>query len=210
MRRSGEWDQARAAVRRLRARFTQAKNTALLQEGHYFRAKILDTFNTSGASAGTKWEPLKALTIANKKGKSKPLIARGDLKNSVVVLPKTDKVFIGVPSKKTSRDGTRMVDIAAVHEFGKVIVIPVTKRMIGFFFAMLRDLGVSSEEVPASGVGGSSFRPGGVLIVRIPARSYLRSTFKHEYGNVPAARKRFAARVAKKMGPGWEHLAGAA
>lgn len=192
-RKTGQWALARAATRNMAARAKHAERVATLQEAHMFRAKVIEAFDTSGASNGQPWEPNKESVAALKKS-SKPLIDRGDLRNSVAVVERGKTIFVGVQSTRTNRDGDRLVDIAAVHEFGKIIAIPVTPKMFRYVMAMMKRLGVG-------GGGGSSggFRPGSVLMIRIPERSFIRATAARFF-KPGDTRRRFVDRIMKGMG----------
>lgn len=64
------------------------------------------------------WAPLKKATI-KKKGSSKPLFDHGDLMRSIQATSVgKDTMFVGVHRNERKSDGTELVDIAAVHEYG--------------------------------------------------------------------------------------------
>jgi phage gpG-like protein len=170
----GQWAEARAAVTAMGRRMEMAQDRATKQEAQLFRAMIVRAFNSRGATNGKTWAPNAPATKAAK-GSSKPLIDSGQLRNSVAVVETGDQIFVGVPSKARRKDGGPLVDIAAVHEYGKIIV---QKR------------------------GGS------VVVIKIPERSFIRSTaaFHFKDGDV---KKRYLARVATLMGPGWSSQASA-
>lgn len=117
----GQWDQARRAVVGMSTRASAAMNAANKQEAHLFRALVVRAFNTRGKSNGTAW-PKIAESTRKKKGSTKPLVDRGDLRNSVVVVVQGDEAFVGVTSKTRNKKGELMANIAAVHEGGKTIV----------------------------------------------------------------------------------------
>jgi len=116
----GDWNKARAAVGSMAARMRNATNKASRQEAQLYRKMVLRAFSSRGKSNGKAWAKLKPQTI-RKKGSSKPLVASGQLRASITVVEKGDTIFVGVSSKKRRSDGGSLVDIAAVHEFGKVI-----------------------------------------------------------------------------------------
>lgn len=182
----------------MKARFTRAVGQAVQQEAHRYRAGVIETFNSSGRSAGQQWEPNKPSTI-RAKGSSKPLIDKGDLRKSLRVHRRGQRgAFIGISSKAVSRDGTRLVDVARVHEFGRIIAIRVTAKMLRFLHATMPE--------SSSGSGGGGLKVGSILMIRIPERSFLRSTFKQLYGDAGAG-EILKSRIAKLMGPGWRQQA---
>lgn len=83
----------------------------------------------SGAPGGKVFRALREFTIA-RKGSSKPLIDNGDLVGSISYrLSGADSVFIGVKRGSKNKDGTDIADIAAVHEFGKIIAVTPKMRV---------------------------------------------------------------------------------
>lgn len=195
VKRAGQWNEARAALKGLSVRARKAEMKATLQEGHYFRGKVIKCFDSSGASNNVSWTPNAPAVIASK-GSSKPLIDTADLRNSVTVVQEAPVVFVGVPSKKRRRDGGPLVSIAEVHEYGKIIVIPVTPKMLAFLHARRKELG----DPPSSGAGGIV---GGVLYIELKPRSFLQSTADAHYSNRTVLRDRYLRRLAVLMGPGW-------
>jgi phage gpG-like protein len=196
IKRTGDWDHARKEIPNLARRVDMATNRAVKQEAHYYRKMVLKAFKTGGRSNGKAWEPNKASTAKRKKS-SKPLIDRGDLRNSIVVLSKGGTSWVGVPSNKRSQDGSRLVSIAGVHEFGKTIAIPVTAKMVKFLMAQLSEQGIA----PSGGTG--SFRVGSVLIIKIPERSFLRATADAHFRG-SQFEQRVLDRIAKILGGIWE------
>lgn len=199
VRKTGQWQEARKFLQTMEARYKRACERAVLEEAHYFRREIIKTIDTGGRNAGVSWPSLKPLTIAFKRGKSKPLIDRGDLRGGILVKRDGKSIFVGVPDNVTSGDGTKLAQLAAVHEFGKVIVVPVTAKMIRFFMAKLaKTKGVGASK------GTGVMRVGGVMVVRIPERSFLRSTHRKVYSDLAALRRRMGDRIAHEMGPGFD------
>lgn len=118
---TGEWAAARAATTAMAERFDRAHTMAARAEAQLFRALVVKAFTTKGRSNGKAWTPNAPSTV-RQKGSAKPLIDSGQLRASVAVVERGRQTFIGIPSKKKRSGGGPLVDIAAVHEFGKVIV----------------------------------------------------------------------------------------
>lgn len=199
IRKTGQWSLARVATSDLKEKILEVQNLVVKREVQRFRAAVVESFDTSGKSSGKAWEPLKPSTVRFKRvGGSKPLVGRGDLRNSIVAVSPAGRPqgWVGVKSSKTSSDGTRMVDIARVHEFGKIIVVRVTDKMRRFLMVRLGEVGGPSG-------GGGGLKVGSVLVIRIPRRSFLQQTFDHEYGVPSAVKQRILQDVAMVMGPGW-------
>jgi phage gpG-like protein len=189
--RTGDWARARRLLTAAPQRLQAAIGTAVRQEAHALRNKIVQGL-TSQAPGGELLKPPSPLTIAARQlegfGGTKALIVRGDLRNSITVFVHGDEAFIGVSRSARSKDGASMVDLAKLHEFGgPPVIIPMTPKMRRFLFALLRQAG----KEPTGGSGR------GVIVVQVPARPFLRHAFdKFREG----ASKRFLERVAKELG----------
>jgi phage gpG-like protein len=191
----GDWDKARHLLNVAPKKLRAAADKGFRQEAQLLRRIIVQGI-TEQNPGGKKFEKLSPLTMAtrrmrvDRKGKtrSKALMVRGDLRNSITVVQKPKSAFIGVPRAARSRDGKQLVSVAAVHEFGSPpIVIPITPKMRRFLFAMFRRAGVAPR-TRGSVAGGSGF-----VVVTIPARPFLRPSFKKFQRN---AASRFQKRVA--------------
>jgi len=113
---TGQWRKASRILRKGR-RLRGVIDRALLQEAHWFRKQVVQGIRKQ-APGGRQFTPLKPATIAAK-GSSKALIDQNTLLRSIQVKKAGRKgVFVGVLRTATSKDGKKMVDIAAVHEFG--------------------------------------------------------------------------------------------
>lgn len=121
IKKTGDWNLALAAVTGMAKRMKVASEQALLKEANEYRKNVIKAFDTSGASNGRRWKPLKQSTIDRGRRGTKPLIDTGDLRKSIVVIKGDGGVFVGVPNKARRKGGGPLVNIAAVHEFGKVI-----------------------------------------------------------------------------------------
>ena len=193
VRRTGDWARARKLLSRGAGQLEKTVDQALRQEAELLRNEIVQGI-TRQAPGGKQLKPLAPLTLAARRmrgfGGTKALIVRGHLRNCITTIVRGHKAFVGVPRKARGRDGKSMVDVAQVQEFGSdPIVIPMTPAMRRFVFALLR----RSGEKPRGGSGK------GVVVVKIPARPFLRPAFeKFKKG----AQKRFLRRVSGLMGMG--------
>ena len=189
--RTGDWARARRLLTAAPQRLQAAIGTAVRQEAHALRNEIVQGL-TRQAPGGEPLKPPSPLTIAARQlegfGGSKALIVRGDLRNSITVIVQGDEAFIGVSRSARSKDGSSMVDLAKLHEFGgPPVIIPMTPKMRRFLFALLRQAG----KEPTGGSGR------GVIVVQVPARPFLRPAFdKFREG----ASRRFLERVARELG----------
>jgi phage gpG-like protein len=98
-----------------------ALDKALLQEGHFYRQRIVLGIRRQ-APAGQPFLPLAMATIAARRRKgfkgTKALIMTGDLRNSITVVKIGKDVFVGILRSTRHRGGQMLVNIAAIHEFG--------------------------------------------------------------------------------------------
>ena len=171
------------------SKFQVAANQSAAREAQLLR-KMMVTGIRDGAPGGQKFLPLKASTLAVKKrGGSKPLIATGGLRNSITAKKigggVIDSWFVGV--LRSANSGA--ANLAEVHEFGATMVIPLTKKSRAFLAA----------KFGASGGSGSGAGKTGIIIVRVPARPFVRPTAE-AYAQPKDVKKRFEQNMAFLMG----------
>lgn len=214
---SGDWALAARILRTAPLKIRRAMDRAVMQEAQFFRRKVVEGFRTQ-APGGKRFAPLSEFTLAARRLKgfsgTKALIVRGDLRNSVTVVkrpkPLGAEAFVGVLKSAKGRDGKSLVNIAEVHEFGAgPIVIAITPAMRKYMGAVFGEMGKSGS----GGGGGGTSR--GILIIRIPARPFMKPVADAFFSG-PEAAARFQARVAAQMhgafgafGPGGTSTAGA-
>lgn len=214
----GEWERTRRLMSKYRGggKFRQSLDKAINAEAQAFAAEVRKGIK-SGAPAGKKFEANRPLVVYRKKS-NKPLIDNGDLRNSVRVKRVAQmEYFAGVhrTAKQRSMKGAHagesggqpLVNIAEVHEFGKVITIKITKKMQRWFFAELvragrfaaRRRSKGTKPAPSSPSGGArpSFKPGAVLIIRIKPRPFLTPVFEDRRGGAEA---RIIKDLARRLG----------
>jgi hypothetical protein len=196
--RTGDWALARRLLAAAPARLKTGVERGLRQEAELLRMGIVDGLTSQAPGGGPPLAPPAPLTLAARKlrgfGGTKSLLVRGDLRNAIAVVAQGDAVFVGVPRSARGKGGAALVRLAEVHEFGSApTVVPLTPRMRRFLFALLRHAG----EVPRGGPSS------GVLVVRVPARPFLRPAFD---AFREGAGPRFLRRIAAAMGlaPGVE------
>lgn len=196
----GQWDKLRKVLPQVDEDYKKAQTQAVEKEALLFAKKVDEAFKTSGGSNGKKWAPNSRSTIAIK-GSAKPLINSGDLRSSITVKNVgADKFFAGVPNNVRSKNGGQMVNIGEVHEFGKVIVMRITKKQHAFVMANLAKLGGGRRG------GGGSFRVGGTLVIKIPQRSFLGATMEAHFTE-RKSRSRIKRRISAKLRAKYGNLA---
>ncbi len=192
--RTGDWARARRLLAAAPLKIERAITTAVKQEAQLLRTEIVQGI-TKQAPGGEDIAPPAPLTLAARKlrgfGGSKALMVRADLRNSISAIVRGTEAFVGVLRKARGKDGKSMVNVAQVQEFGSdPIVIPMSDAMRKFMFALLKTAG---EE----GKGNSSGR--GVVVVKVPARPFMRPAFRKF---AKGAQKRFLQRVARLLNLG--------
>ncbi|MCB2141413.1 hypothetical protein KQH29_00560 [bacterium] len=123
VRRTGDWDKARAKINaslgpRLAAALRQAtiRNALLL-------VREIQRGIRSQAPGGQPFVKLAQSTI-DRKGSSKALIDTGFLVNAITQKIMADKAFVGLLRGTVNKDGEDMVNIGAVMEYGATIQHP--------------------------------------------------------------------------------------
>ena len=172
----GDWGKALRICGSMMQKLEQTQKRAVLQEAHFLRGEVVKGIR-EGAPGGKEFKPLSPETLAIRKfegfGGTKPLIRRGDLRNSIVVKSVGDMVFVGVLRTARGKDGQALVNVAETHEFGRgPFVVPITPKSRRFYHAALAKAGLASK---GGGHGGGGVA---VAIVTIPARPFLTPVFE--------------------------------
>jgi hypothetical protein len=144
------------------------------------------------APGGHPLAPLSASTLATRalKGRAsdRVLIERGELVRAVAKVVQRERAFVGIRNSARGRSGRSLATIAQVHELGAMIRIRITPAMRRLLFAVSRVQGG-----PASRARPSS----GFVVVRIPARQFLRPAFALATRD---ARPRVVSALARALG----------
>jgi len=191
---TGDWAKLGDAFANLSVRFPQAMQAALVEEGEFYRRKIVEGIRQQ-APGGLRFKPLSPVTLALRKllgfGGTKALIRTGELRNNVVTVAKQDEVFVGVLYASRGADGRSLADIGRLHEYGGVVRSAISRARMRLIAQALRKAGLKSS-------GGMGGQHAGLGMVRIPARPFIRPVIEM-YGGKRGA-ERFMARVARKLG----------
>ncbi len=172
IRRTGDWDKARALLTDAGRRARRAFQIAVRSEAEQLRRDIVRGLD-SQSPGGEAFAPLKALTLISRAAAGlrgrRALIARGALRGAIRVIVRAGEVFVGIPDQLRGRNGQNLSKIAAIHEFGAgPFAIRPTPKMRRFLFAALHRSGAASK---------SSKSSSDTWIIRIPARPFLRPVF---------------------------------
>lgn len=195
-RKIGPWRKTRRILAATPIQLSRAVDRVVLQEAQFFRTRVVRGFR-SQAPGGKKFKPPSENTIKIRRflgfGGTKALIVRSDLRNSVKV-HRTGRgsAFVGVRRGARGKKGQDLVNVARVHEFGAgPIVIRITDKMRRFLGAA----GVLGQGGGGGGGGGGGV---GIIVVRIPARPFLRPVFeKHMIG--AEANRRVLWRISRAL-----------
>ena len=190
----GDWSLARRILSSASRRFKVAIDQAVLQEAQFFRTKIVEGLR-EGAPGGQAFAALAPTTIAIRRFRgfkgTKPLVVRGDLRNSITVVKEGEGAFVGVLRSAKGKGGQSLVNVAAVHEFGsRAVAVKLTPKARRFLHAAFRSAGL---DAPAGD------RPStGIAVIKVPARPFLRPVFE-THGKPEEVSRRFLDRVAKLL-----------
>jgi len=157
------------------------------------RKEIIQGINKQ-APGGKKFKPLSPMTLAIRKaqgfGGKKVLLRSGFMRGSINVKRGADRAsaFVGIARTARTKKGEKLVNIAAVHEFGfkKPKVIKVTQKMRNFFMALY--LGGFTK--------GPLKQSKRQIVLNVPARPFLRPA---QEVWAKTAQKKFRQRMSRKM-----------
>ena len=192
MKLTGDWALARRLLAGAGARVAWSIDAAVREEALRLQREIVLGLRNQ-APGGRPIRPLAPTTLAKRQMRrfrgTKALIDRGDLLRSITTEVKDGVAFVGVSRKARTRDGSALVDVAARNELGAApVAIPLTPKSRRFLFALLAQ---------ATGLGGGGGpRVPGAVVVRTPARPFLRPAFERSR---KGAAERFLRRVAKGL-----------
>lgn len=195
----GDWGTALRIVNTMQSRFTAAAEGAALEEGHFLRKEVVQGIS-AGAPGGKAFRPLSPLTLAVRKltgfKGTKPLLNRGDLRNSITVKKVGGVVFVGILRSAKGAGGKPIANIAELHEFGsRPIVIRLSKKAHRFLMMALRRAGAGTA-APGHGAPAGAM----IAIVQIPARPFFGPVFDKYLSNREEVARRFMGRIAKRLG----------
>lgn len=195
VRKVGAWEKARELVGpRSAVRIARASRMAMRQEAQFARKMIVQGIREQ-APGGRKFKPLSPSTLAIREFRgfrgSKALIERGDLRNSVKVTETPEGAFIGILRTARSRDGDQLANIAETQEEGRTIVMRATPKML----ALLHMAGRKTGHRTGSAAG--SLFVGGVIIIKIPARPFVKPVFDKWFADKSKVQFRVLLKMAR-------------
>ena len=137
---TGPWKKVLSNMKQLdRGVFKDAVIKSIAQEAVMMEGLVAKGFKVQGLHR--PWKKLSPITLAFRKkagfAGTKILQSSNSLRRSAIAR-KTGIMtwFVGVHRSARSSDGKKLVNIAAVHEGPFPTIVPVTKKMRGFWMAM--------------------------------------------------------------------------
>jgi hypothetical protein len=189
----GDWKIARKLLSAAADRVSAAAETAVLQEAHFFRGKIVEGLREQ-APGGQPIAPPAATTLAVRQLRGfrgeKSLLVRGDLRNAITITRVPGGVLVGVLRTAKNREGKSLLNIAERNEHGgRPIVLQLTEKARRFLHAAFR----KAELPPKTGSGV------GLAILTVRARPFIGPVFER-YGQPAEVQRRFFRRVIAALG----------
>lgn len=190
----GDWRLAADILGNAAMNAARAFERATLAEAHFFERKLKEGIQ-SGAPGGKRYTPLSPLTLAMRKAAGfkgkKALIRSGAMLRSIHVVKRGGLYFVGIDRSAKTAEGDDLVEIAQLHEEGAgPFVVEMTPEARRYFFAMMKEAGVTPTPGASSG-GGLQ-----VAVIKIPARPTFGPVMEM-WGKPEDVRARFEDRVAR-------------
>lgn len=190
---SGEWRRARRLLTGSANKLRRGMEAAVREEAKRARSEVVRGIQKQ-APGGKQLDRPSPLTLASRqlegvRGRS-ALRASGELLRAITYVARGLDAFVGIKGSARGSDGRSLAKVADAQEHGTgPIAIPMTP-------AMRRFLGVLRARGGAAGERGDG---GGVVVVTVPARPFLKPSFD---AAVRGARRRLAAHVSRRLGFG--------
>jgi hypothetical protein len=193
IRRVGQWALAASVLRRTARGLERAIEGTLREEAHDLRNEITRglTAQAPGGHALAKPSPV---TLASRKlegvGGRRALLATMEMRRAITAVVRGLTAFVGIADDARGSDGRRLAKIAQLQEFGHApFTVRITPAMRRFFGVLRRR---ARGRAPERGSGG-----GGTIVVRIPARPFLRPAFERF---ARGSQHRFLRRMRRRLG----------
>ncbi len=186
---TGDWRRARRLLAGSAAKLRRGMEAAVREEAKRAKAEVVRGIRKQ-APGGKSLERPSPITLASRRleglrGRG-ALRASGELLGAITSVVRGLDAFVGIKRSARGQDGRRLAEVADAQERG---VGPIAIAMTP---AMRRYLGLLKSRGGGSG-GGS-----GAVVVRVPARPFLKPAFESA---IRGARRRLAAHV-RRLGFG--------
>lgn len=198
----GDWNKAAAILGKGMRPVFQAWGKAVEQEGKFLKRRLVEGIRGQ-APGGRKFKPLAPTTLAVRKflgfKSNKALMVTRELLKSIDLTKigrrgsKDFQLFVGIYKSAMRTNGKSLMEIMRIQEYGKVITIRVTPKMMRFFFAAMRSKSRRKWMGSREHLAGRST---GVITVRIPPRPVFQPIWA-AWG--PSSRGRVAMIMEKEL-----------
>lgn len=175
----GDWTKLKGILAKgaSSTQWESASKKAVLREALRLRTLMVRAFNRGGPE-GVQWPANSPLTLEIRKaqgfGGKKPMRRTGDLRNSVTVQEEGDGVFVGFHRDVQVGD-TSSASLMEIHEFGKIIAVPVTDEVRRFWLAM---------SIKSNGKISPLSASKQVLLIKLPPRPVVGPILEAEAANI--------------------------
>jgi hypothetical protein len=203
-RKTGDWAQARDAFESMAVKMGEASQTSITQEAHYLRGEMIKGLQDQ-APGGKAFKPLSPLTLAARRlagfRGTKALMVHGDLRNGIRVesLGKGKGSFIGILRTARTDEGKNLINIAEVQELGAgPFTIAITDKVRRYLGLLFKELHGDSAIPRPFWLLKAKENAKRVLIMRIPARPFIRPIFE-AFAKPEDVKRRLEERMAKLL-----------
>lgn len=195
---------ATGQLRDLARKFPGAIDIATRQQAEEMRKRIIQGIREQ-APAGRPLLGLSRLTLAMRKLRgfhgTKALIHTGAYLRSITVQRAGFAAyFIGVLRSVEDARGRNAADLAAIHEYGRVIVVRVTPQMHSLLMMALRLAGELENRDRTQGGIEKVKMTERVMVIRIPARPAITPIMEDAKKNPQRIQSELRKRFAKLIG----------
>lgn len=155
---TGQWGEFFSLIKNMYRLMDKNQKIAAKKKSQYLRDKMKQTI----LDGRPEWPKLKKATI-KAKGSSKILIDQADMFNSINAINMEDfESFVGVPANVENSDGTKLVNIAVVHEAGSLDgTIPQRSFIDTTFNDEIHNLAKFHVDAADAALKGKGYRPHG-------------------------------------------------
>jgi len=170
----GQWAQLGNLGKAQLAKIEKAIDATIKSEAHIFAENSKDAMMSRGASNKDPWPRLSKWSEMLS-GTGIPLLDSLRLYQSITMKPYGHHKYLVYikprmyPKKQGSTKAKTTADVATIHENGAFFTMRMTRKMMFFLINRARELGLPPKQGPGNSLGA-------FLTIRIPKRSFLKST----------------------------------
>jgi hypothetical protein len=196
---TGSWQSTSSTMLNLHLRLRRAQQKALIAEAKFWHKEIVEGIR-SQAPGGKRFLPLSPFTLFVRRmfnnQRTTALIEYGDLLRAIKVNKISDDVvMVGIMRGAQNREGSDLIKVGLVQEYGATRSMRVTGRMRNFLRMVMRKMKQSGMH--STGTGGGT--RGGYLNFVIPPRPFLGPIWDLYGTNPSQINARFREHMKKEM-----------